>query len=204
MNHINEVTIYCLALIFQDSEKILFSTASDLQKKWSIWKKGFSKVPDQLLLKLKSQVFTAVWSHQLQPSQRLQQARRQTHPADDTAQRGVLLHLHQRAHLQSWLSSGRSGRPRGRRSSRWCWLWLLSHHRLDREGERPMAHAVNGPGLPVQAKGQRVELVVTGHWGRGRGSWGRGGLVKVRRCLGEWLGRVLPNWSRENREQSKY
>lgn len=67
-----------------------------------------------LKLKCKSnfQVYMAVLSHQLQPSQRLQQAWRQTHPADDTTQRGVLLHLHKRAHLQAWLSPGRRGRPR--------------------------------------------------------------------------------------------
>lgn len=52
VNNTTEMTIYCLALIFQESEKTLFSTASDLQKK-----KGFSKVPDQLLQKLKSQFF---------------------------------------------------------------------------------------------------------------------------------------------------
>lgn len=56
-----------------------------------------------------------------------------------------------------------------------------------------MTHAVNGPGLPVQAEGQRVKLVVTGQRGRRWGSGGRRGLVKVRRCLSEGLGRILPN-----------
>lgn len=144
----------------------------------------------------------AVLSHQLQPSQRLQQSRRQTHPADDTTQRGVLLHLHQRAHLKARLSSRRRGRPWRGRGSGGRGLGLLSHHRLDRKGERPMTHAVNGPRLPVQAEGQRVELVVAGQRGRGRGSGGWGGLVKVRWCLSEWLGRVLPNWRWENKEQT--
>lgn len=132
-------------------------------------------------------------SHQLQPGQRLQQARRQPHPTDDATQRRVLLHLHQRAHLQTRLSSGRRGRSRWGRGSGRRGLGLLSHHRLDREGERPMTHAVNGPGLAVQAEGQRVELVVTGQRGRGRGSGGRGGLVEVRGRFGKWLGGVLPN-----------
>lgn len=158
--------------------------------------------PHFLMLKSNFQIYIAVLSHQLKPSQRLQQARRQTHPADDTTQRGVLLHLHQRAHLKTWLYSGRRRRPRRGRGSRQRGLRLLSHHRLDRKGERPMAHTVNGPSFPVQAEGQRVELVVTGQRGRGRGSGGWGGLVEVRGCVSKWLGRVLPNCRRETINQN--
>lgn len=141
-------------------------------------------------------------SHQLQPSQRLQQARRQTHPADDTTQRGVFLHFHERAHLQTLLPSRRRERSWRRRSSRRRGLRLLSHHRLDRERERPRTHAVNGPRLTVETEGQGVEFVVTGVWGRGRGSGGWGGLVEVWGRVSKWLGGILSNCRGETRNQS--
>lgn len=60
---------------------------------------GIEPVLDWLLLKLKSETVSAVLSHQLEPSQRLQQARGQTNPADNTAEWWIFLHLHQWAHL---------------------------------------------------------------------------------------------------------
>ena len=65
-----------------------------------------------------------------------------------------------------------------------------------------MTHTVNGPGLAVQAEGQRVELVVAGQRGRGGGSGGWGGLVEVGGRGSERLGRVLSNCRGEARNQN--
>lgn len=145
-------------------------------------------------------VTVAASPHQLQAGQRLGQPRRQAHPADDPAQRRVLLHLHQGAHLQARLPPGGRGGPRGGRGRRGRGLRLLAHHRLDGQREVAVTHVVHGPRLPVQAEGQRVELVVAGQGGGGggRGSGGRRRRVEVRGRLRERLGRVLANWRRED------
>lgn len=65
-----------------------------------------------------------------------------------------------------------------------------------------MTHAISGSSLAVQAEGQRVEFVVTGQRGRGRGSGGWGGLLEVWRCVSKRLGGVLPNCRRETRNQT--
>ena len=133
-------------------------------------------------------------TYQLQAGEGLQQPGGEPHPADHAAQRGVLLHLHQGAHLQARLAARRRGGPRrggrgpdGLRRQ----VGLLAHHRPHRQGVGPLAYAAIGPRLAVEAEGQRVELVVAGQRAGRRHPGRRRGLAEVRGRVRERLGRVL-------------